>query len=300
MIEQTSAVIVADGGIDLPEGYAEQMGLSVVPLMVNIGSQSLQSGVDITPKEFLTHLRHAEDLPTTSQPSVGDYVQLFREAGKYGLPILSFHLSRGLSGSIRSAEAARQMLPGLDIRLVDTGTLSCAMAMQVMVAVDMAREGIPLEEIIAETRAIGEKADLLFTLDKLEYLRKGGRIGRVAGYVGNLLGVRPIVTVDKATGTYVAAGRGRSFRQAIKRMADMVVEQIGEGNAVSLFIVRGDCPAEADALLEDLRSRLDVRLAEVMWVNPSLGVHVGPDALGVAFYPGTLPITLPAAAAVAL
>lgn len=300
MIEHTSAVIVADGGIDLPEGYAEQMALSVVPLMVNIGSQSLQSGVDITPKEFFNHLRHAEELPTTSQPSVGDYIAIFREAGKYGLPILSFHLSRGLSGSIHSAEAARQMLPGLDIRLIDTGTLSCAMAMQVMVAVDMARDGFPPEEIIAEVRTIGEKADLLFTLDKLEYLRKGGRIGRVAGYVGNLLGVRPIVTVDKSTGTYVATGRGRSFRQAIKRIADMVVERIGEGNEVSLFIVRGDCPAEADFLLEDLRRRLDVRLAEVMWVNPSLGVHVGPDALGVAFYPGTLPVTLPAAAAMAL
>jgi len=300
MTKQTSAVIVADGGIDLPEGYAEQMGLSVVPLMVNIGSQSLQSGVDITPKEFLSHLRRAEELPTTSQPSVGDYLEIFREAGEYGLPIISFHLSRGLSGSIRSAEAARQMLPDLDIRLVDTGTLTGAMAMQVMVAVDMVREGFPPEEIIAEARAIGEKADLLFTLDKLDYLRKGGRIGRVAGYVGNLLGVRPIVTVDKSTGTYVACGRGRSFRQAIKRMADLVVEKIGPGNEVSLFIVRGDCPAEADFLLEELRSRLDVRLVEVMWVNPSLGVHVGPDALGVAFYPGTLPVTLPAAAAVAL
>lgn len=300
MSNQISAVIVADGGIDLPEGYAEQMGLNVVPLIVNIGAQSLQSGVDITPAEFFSHLRRTDELPTTSQPSVGDYLQLFRKAGEFGLPILSFHLSRGLSGSIRSAEAARQMLPHLDIRLIDTGTLSSAMGMQVMVAVEMARQGIPPEEIIAEVKKIGEKADLLFTLDKLDYLRKGGRIGRVAGYVGNLLGVRPIVTVDKATGTYVAAGRGRSFRQAIRRIGEIVVDRIGEGKAVSLFLIRGDCAAEAHQLLEDLRNRLDVQVANITWVNPSLGVHVGPDALGIAFYPGVLPVTLPKLAAMAL
>lgn len=299
MGEQVSAIIVADGGVDLPEGYAELTGLRVAPLMVNIGSTSLQSGVDITPAEFFEVLRKSDLLPTTSQPSVGDYVELFREAGRAGLPILSYHLSRGLSGSIHSAELARQLLPELDIRIIDTGTLSVAMSMQVMVAVEMARRGTDPDEIIAETRRIGEKADLLFTLDKLEYLRKGGRIGRVAGYVGNLLGIRPIVTVDKATGTYVAVGRGRSFRQAIQRMADMVVERIGEGNEVSLLVVRGDCPEEAGRLLENLRSRLAVHLAEVVWVNPSLGVHVGPDALGLAFYPGTLPVTLPVLAAAA-
>ncbi|HEY8346977.1 MAG TPA: DegV family protein [Symbiobacteriaceae bacterium] len=293
MSEQVSAIVVADGGVDLPEGYAEQTGLRVVPLVVHMGSRSLQSGVDITPAEFFALLRNAAELPTTSQPSVGDYVELFREAGQAGLPILSYHLSRGLSGSIRSAEMAKQMLPDLDIRLIDTGTVSVAMSMQVMVAAEMARRGADPDDIIAETRRIGEMADLFFTVDKLDYLRKGGRIGRVAAYVGNLLGIRPIVTVDKSTGTYVAAGRGRSFRQAIQRMAEMVVERIGEGNEVSLLVVRGDCPEEADRLLEMLRNRLVVRLADVVWVNPSLGVHVGPDALGVACYPGVLPVTLP-------
>jgi len=285
-----SALIIADGGVDLPEGAAEQLGIRLVPLRVLFGSQELISGVDITPADFYRRLRERGEFPSTSQPSAGDYLKVYTDAAQVGLPIISLHISGGLSGSIASARAAREMLPDVDIHIVDTLTLSGAMAMQVLVAAHAAREGKSPEEIIALATAVGHKTDMLYTIDKLDYLRRGGRIGRVAGYMGSLLGVRPIITVDKASGTYVPTGRARSWRGAISQLIDTMVERLGEGASVSLMVLRGDCQADADWLLSVVKGRLSIVWLEIVWVNPTLGAHVGPDAIGVAFYPGLLPI----------
>lgn len=286
-----SATIIADGGIDLPVGFAETFGIRTLPLMLSFGGEHLRSGVDITAQEFYRRLRQDKQmLPTTSMPSVGDYVDMYKAAAEEGLPILSFHLSKGLSGSYNSARTAREMLPELDIRLVDTGTLSGAMGMQVLVAATMARRGVPVDEIIRETERIHRESDTFYTVDTLEYLRKGGRIGKVSGFVGSLLGIRPIITVDKAEGIYTGAGRARSFRQAVSQIVDLMVEQAGEGATVSCMVLHGDCEPEVERMLDRMKARLNVQWVKVLRVNPSLGSHIGPDAIGVAYYRGLLPI----------
>jgi DegV family protein with EDD domain len=290
MKQTPSAVIVADGGVDLPEGYAAEYGIHTMPLMLTFGGgQYLRSGVDITPAEFYRRLREGGEHPSTSQPAVGDYVALYQKLGEAGKPILSFHLSAGLSGSYGSARLAREMLPDLDIRLIDTGTLSGAMTLQVLNGADMARRGIAPELIIAEARRIGQASDMFYTIDTLEYLRRGGRIGRVAGYVGTLLGLRPIITVDKATGTYTATGRARSFHQAANLVVDQIAARAGEGADICAIVLHGDCVPEVERLTERLRARLNCRWLQVIRANPGLGVHVGPDTVGVAYYPGMLP-----------
>lgn len=285
-----SAVIVADGGVDLPAGYADQYGIRTIPLMVCWGDEMLKSGIDISPQDFYNRLRVDKVHPTTSQPSVGDYLELYKQATATGLPVISFHLSSGLSGSITSARLAKEMMPEADIRQVDTATLSAAMAMQVLVAADMAARGVAPEAIIETCRRIGEKTDILYTIDTLEYLRKGGRIGRVAGFMGTLLGLRPIITVDKSNGTYTATGRARSFKAAAQMVVDQVAHDCGEGAEISCIIVHGDCEGEANKLIEQLQVRMNCRWIKVVRANPSLGVHVGPMALGVAYYRGILPI----------
>lgn len=289
MEAKPSAVIVADGGVDLPEWAASEMNIRVVPLMVRFGDEELRSGIDITPAQFYERLRNGE-IPATSQPSVGDFLAIYKEAAEAGLPILSFHLSAGLSGSIRSAQTARDMLPDLDIRLVDTGTLSGAMAMQVLVAADAVARGADPDEAIAMAREVGAKTDMFFTIDKLDYLRRGGRIGKVAGYVGSFLGIRPIVTVEKPAGTYAAVGRARSYRGAVSNIVDMIVERLGEGAEVSCVAINADSGAEVEWLIKSLNERMRPVWVEVVRGNPSLGAHVGPDALAIAVYPGLLPI----------
>lgn len=285
-----SCVLVVDGGVDLPAGLAEAHGIYVVPLLVHFGDQTYRSSIDITARQFFRRLRERGEFPTTSQPSAGEYLEAYRRAAESGLPILSIHISSGLSGSFRSARTAREMLPELDITQVDSGTLSGEMGLQVLVAADLAENGVPVPEIVASLRDLYQKSRLYFTIDKLDYLRRGGRIGRVAGAVGGLLGIRPIVTVDKATGTYVPVGKARSFRKAIDEMAEQVIRDVGEGGQVSLALLEGDCPAEAERLIARLEGRLDVVWLRRIHVNPSLGSHTGPDALGVAYYPGVLPI----------
>lgn len=287
-----SVLIMTDGGVDLPDGAAQQLGIKVVPLMVRFGSQELVSGVDIAPADFYRRLRAQGEFPSTSQPSAGDFLIAYTDAAQAGLPILSFHLSGGLSGSIASARTARAMLPDADIRIVDTGTLSGAMALQVIVAAHAGREGKNPEEIIALANLVGQKTDMLYTIDKLDYLRRGGRIGRVAGYMGSLLGVRPIITVDKVTGTYAPTGRARSFRGAISNIVDTMVDRLGEGAPVTCMIMHGDCQADVDWLIKVIHDRLSPVMLEVVRVNPSLGAHTGPDAIGVAFFPGPLPIPI--------
>ncbi|HYF92277.1 MAG TPA: DegV family protein [Symbiobacteriaceae bacterium] len=288
---QRTAVIVADGGVDLPEGFAAQYEIRTIPLMLSFGSEELHSGVDISAEAFYKRLRVDPHHPTTSQPSVGDYVQLYQEAGKAGLPILSFHLSVGLSGSFRSAQLAREMLPHLEIIQVDTGTLSGAMGLQVLVAADMAVRGEPIPAILAEAKRIGEMTDILYTLETVEYLRRGGRIGRVAGTVAGLLGIRPVITVDKGTGTYVSTGRVRSFRAGMNMIVDQIAEQAGEGAEISAIVLHGDCMPEVERLLDRLKARLNVKWLHIVRANPALGVHVGPDTVGVAYYRGLLPIS---------
>ncbi len=290
MSSRPSCVLVVDGGVDLPAGFAREYGIFLIPLMVNFGSDSYRSGVDMTAKEFYERLRERGEFPTTSQPSAGDYKAIYEEAAGTGLPILSIHVSSGLSGSISSARTAREMLPDLDITLVDTKTLSGEMAMQVMVAASMAREGRPVDEIVASLTSLHTDSNLFFTIDKLDYLRKGGRIGRVAGAVGSLLGIRPVVTVDKENGTYIPAGKARSFRRALDEIAEKIIADVGEGKDVSIMFLQGDVPAEVERLSAMLKSRLNVVWMEVMYVNPSLGAHIGPDAMGIAYYPGALPI----------
>ncbi|HWI64432.1 MAG TPA: DegV family protein [Symbiobacteriaceae bacterium] len=286
-----SAVIVADGGIDLPEGFAQQYEIRTIPLMLSFGSEELRSGIDISAADFYKRLRTDPHHPTTSQPSVGDYVQLYQEAGRTGLPILSFHLSVGLSGSFRSAQLAREMLPHLDITQIDTGTLSGAMGLQVLVASDMALRGEPIPSIVAEVQRIGKESDILYTLDTVEYLRKGGRIGKVAGAVAGLLGIRPVITVDKVSGTYVSTGRVRSFKAGLNMIVDQIAAEAGEGAVISCIILHGDAMPDVERLLERLKTRLNVHWCHVVRANPALGVHVGPDTVGVAYYKGVLPIS---------
>lgn len=290
MHNRPSCTLVVDGGVDLPPGVAEEYGIQVVPLMVHFGTETYRSGIDMTAEQFYRRLREGGEFPTTSQPSAGEYHAAYLKAAEAGRPILSIHVSTGLSGSFNSARTAREMLPNLDITMVDTKTLSGEMAMQVLVAAEMARQGKPIAQIVELLQGLYENSQLYFTIDKLDYLRKGGRIGRVAGAVAGLLGIRPVVKVDKANGTYVAASKARSFRRAIDEIVERIVADVGEGREVSLMIMEGDCRAEVERFLTNLRSRVKLVWLKQLHANPSLGAHIGPDAMGVAYYPGPLPI----------
>ncbi len=276
--------IVSDGGMDLPEDLAQECEIEIVPLTLSFGDEHYQTG-QIGPDEFYTRLREKGEAPTTSLPSVGMLTSTYRQIGQTDPDILSIHISSGLSGTFGVAQAAAKECSDLNITVVDTKTLSGAQGFQVWAAARAVRQGKPLADILRRIQQVSDAAETLYTLDTLSYLQRGGRIGRVQALASSLLNIKPIITVDKETGTYIAPGKARSLPKALSVIADMVRDKIGAGKRVWAFVLHGQAQAEAEQLADLLRKQVDCAYLQIGRVAPVLGVHTGPAIIGVAYAP---------------
>jgi DegV family protein with EDD domain len=210
-----------------------------------------------------------------------------------GAPILSIHLSEGLSGTVNAARQAAKQLPDLPITVWDSGTLSSALGLQVLTAARAVQAGYDTDAILPLLRETHARAELLFTVEDLSYLHRGGRIGAVRYQVGQVLRIKPIVTVTKegdAAGTYVPAGRTRSLPKAIDIFVQRIADDIGADNKLRAIALYGDDPTLANQLIDRLRDQFDCVLAAAVPTAPVLGVHVGPGALGIGYAPGDWPV----------
>jgi DegV family protein with EDD domain len=278
--------IVTDGGIDLPEALLRECDAEILPLTLFFGSQGYRTG-EIAHDDFYNRLRGGE-LATTSLPSVGEIAAVYRKIGDHDRDILSIHISSGLSGTFNTAQMAAKECPDLNITLVDTKTLSGAQGFQVLAAARALRQGKPLAAILKRIQQVSDAAETLYTLETLSYLQRGGRIGRVQAVASALLNIKPVITVDKTTGTYIAPGKARSMSKAIALVADMVRDKIGAGKRVWAIVLHGQIPQEAAQLAELLRQRVDCVYLEIARVAPVLGAHTGPGIVGVAFAPAEI------------
>jgi DegV family protein with EDD domain len=280
--------IVTDSAVDLPEEMFAQLNIERLPLLISFGKETLRSGIDIGPDEFYRRLAACGDnLPTTSQPSPGDFADLYRKVGATDRDILSIHISSGLSGTINSAIQGAKQCPGLNITHVDTKTLSAAEGFQVVAAAQGLRRGWPLPKILEHIRQVGEQTEIFFTLDTLHYLQKGGRIGRVQAMAGALLNLKPVITVDKGPGTYVTAAKGRSLIKSVALVADQVAEKMKQTPAWVhvLFTTSEDMAQQLGALV---RAHLPDAHLTFGQIVPVLGVHTGPGCVGAVCGPADL------------
>ncbi len=250
-------LIVTDAGCDLPPDDFKKYNIHAAPLKVLFGDETYRSGIDMTAQQFYERLSRGDVHPTTSQPAVPDFVELYRELGKDGRPILSIHMSEGLSGTVNVARLAAKELPNQSITVHDLRTLSSAMGMQVMTAARAAKAGKGVSEIVpllVQTHAVD---NLLFTVEDLIYLYRGGRIGGVRYQLGQALHIKPIVTVSKegpTMGTYIPAGRTRSLPKAIEVFVKKVIDDVGEGNKLRAVAVYGDDATLAKQLMPNSRA----------------------------------------------
>jgi DegV family protein with EDD domain len=277
--------IVTDSAVDLPEEMFAQYGVERMPLLINFGTESLRSGLDIQPEEFYRRLAADPDhLPTTAQPSVGEFVELYRRVGQADKDIVSLHVSSGLSGTINSAAQAAKQCPELNITLIDTKTLSAAEGFQIVAAAQAIRRGWPLEELKQRVQEVADQTDIFFTLDTLHYLQKGGRIGRVQAMAGALLNLKPVITVDKGPGTYITVAKGRSMSKSIALIADLVKEKMKDRPAW-IHVLHTNSPAMAQQLTELVTQRLPTAKITTGQIVPVLGVHTGPGCVGAVCGP---------------
>jgi DegV family protein with EDD domain len=273
-----NTAIVLDSTADFPEGPSRFPNWRVVPLYVRFGAESYRDYVDIGPAEFYARLRTAEELPTTSQPTPADFAAAYDELAGYER-VLSLHLSAKLSGTFESARRAASDTEGR-VRVIDTGTASAAIT-QLALAVQRRLEARTTDEEVDELVArFKAEAGLIFTLDTLEYLARGGRIGRAAGWAGQLLHIKPILSI--ADGEVLPIKRVRGNRKAIQEFASAFEAGTRDGPGLRVGIAHADAPERMEALqklVRNVRPKAEIEVATTL--GPVVGTHAGPGTVGL-------------------
>jgi len=270
--------IVLDSTADFPDAQERFPNWRVVPLYVRFGADSYRDYVDIGPAEFYERLRTAEELPTTSQPTPQDFAAAYEELA--GLErVLVLTVSAKLSGTYASAQQAADETGGR-VRVIDTATASAAIAMLGMAIQRRLEKGTTDEEVDELVARFKRETGLVFTLDTLEYLAKGGRIGRAAGWAGQLLNIKPILTL--ADGEVLPLKRVRGNRKAIQEFANAFRDATIDGPGLRVGIAHAEAPdrmAALEKLVRDVRPQAQIEVATTL--GPVVGTHAGPGTVGL-------------------
>ncbi len=279
--------LVTDSTAYLPADLVERYGIHVVPVRVIWEGKTYRDGVDITAEEVYALLKERKTLPTTSQPPAQDFVDLFRRLHEEGKEILGIFIAKVLSGTIDSARQAQQMVPEARIEIVDSHATMMDLGFQVL-AVARALEANP-DMTLEEAKALAEQArnytGLVFMVDTLEYLHRGGRIGGAARWVGTLLNLKPLLTLNEQ-GVITPIERVRTRKKALARMLDLLEERIGDRRPLRLATMHVAAEEEARKLLERARERFQPDEMLLTGASPAVGVHIGPGGLGLAYMVG--------------
>jgi len=275
--------IVTDSTAYLPEAFIRRHDIRVVPLYVHFGTEAFKEGVELSHSDFYARLKTAPEMPTTSQPSAGEFHEVFKELSDAGHDIVTLTISSKLSGTWDSAMAAKQMLPEANIHVVDS--LSAAMSLLALVdaAAEAAASGATAQEVAALVEDIKKKVHLVFLVDTLEYLAKGGRIGNAKALLGTILKVKPILCLKDGAIEPLEQVRSRAKAQA--RFLALIGELVGdEGAQAKLVVGHALAPAEAQELGEQLTRQLGCSEPIYTEIGPVIGTHTGPGVLGVGVY----------------
>jgi DegV family protein with EDD domain len=277
--------IVTDCASDLKKEDADALDIQIAPLFIKFPEGEVSSN-EITPDEFYQRLKNiAPCIPTTSQPSTGLFTNIYKKLIENGEEVISIHISSGLSGTIDSATSASTQLPGKLITMVDSLTLSGGERFQVLAAALAARAGRKKEFILDRLSKIREATEVIYTLDTLEYLRRGGRIGRVQALAGTILQIKPIIHVDKKDGKYSTIGKGRTFTKALEGIVNHIVKVYGHETPLWVSVMHGKREEQANQLAEMVKEKVKIGKLEILRISPVLGVHTGPGIVGLAVVP---------------
>ena len=273
-----NTAIVLDSTADFPDAPERFPNWRVVPLYVRFGADSYRDYVDIGPAEFYERLRTSDELPTTSQPTPQDFLAAYEELGAYER-IFSLHVSAKLSGTFASAESAAAQ-SGDRVRVIDTATASAAIAMLGLAIQRRLEAGTTDDEVEALVERFRRESGIIFTLDTLEFLARGGRIGRASSWAGQLLHIKPILTL--AEGEVLPLKRVRGNRKAIHEFANAFQEGTADGPGLRVGIAHAEAPermAALEKLVRDVRPSAEIEVATTL--GPVVGTHAGPGTVGL-------------------
>jgi DegV family protein with EDD domain len=270
--------VITDSVADLPSAMARELGVEVVPLLLRFGADEYRDSVDLSTEEFYRMLQSREQFPSTAAPSPQSFAEAYDRLGAEVEELLVVTLSARLSGTFQAALQGRELMRlRRRVEVWDSGTAAIMEGFVVMRAAEAARAGEPLERVLAAASRAAERADMLCTFDTLEYLRRGGRIGAAAAFLGSLLKVNPLLTLRD--GAVQPAGRTRSRAAAVDRLYEFAA---GYERIEELAVEQTACPEEAEALLARLAALHPRERIHLSKMTPVIGAHTGPGLLLVA------------------
>lgn len=275
-------VIVADTTCSLPRDLLKRRGIPTVPQVVIFGEDSYHDDRELDTATFLQKLKASPTLPKTAAPEPPLYYPIFQDALEKGENVIVIAPSARVSGTVRSAETAAQEFPDLDVRVIDSLTVSCNLGSMVLAADEMAKAGKTAAEIEARILEMIPRGRIFFVVDTLEYLAKGGRIGGAKKLLAELLEIKPILTIRD--GQVEPFEQHRTKKRAMARLADVVAEECPGSAESYLSVLQVEAEAEAQAFLYQLKERVPVPDIPIYELPPAIVVHGGPKTMGVGYF----------------
>ncbi|MEH7176562.1 DegV family protein [Neobacillus vireti] len=273
--------IVTDSTMDMTKEQAEQLGVVIVPLSVTINGETYLDRVEIQPAEFMETMKNIEELPKSSQPSAGTFLEVYDKLGDEGYEVLSIHMTGKMSGTVRSAESAAQMTR-TKVTVLDSKFISIALQFQVREAAEMAKQGKSMEEILERLAKVCENTKLYIMIDTLENMVKGGRIGKGKAFIGSLLNIKPIASLEGAE--YNPVAKVRSHSQVVKWLAKQFAEDIKGKTVRGVGIVHAEAHELANRVKDSIIELTGYHDISVGYTGPTISTHTGPGAIALMYY----------------
>jgi len=283
----SKVAIVTDSTAYIPNELLTEFHLEIAPLQLIWGEEQFRDGVDIQPVQFYEKLKDAEVMPSTSQATPGAFKEIYKELASKGYDIFSIHISSKLSGTLDSAQQAKDMLELENIELFDSLTSGMALGFQVLTVARAAANGASLKDCVKIADKAREKTGILFAVKTLEFLHRGGRIGGAQAFLGTMLNLKPILEVRD--GKIEAAGKVRTMNKAVDKVIEIMKSKVGEQTPIRIAIQHANAFEEAKVLLEKVNQSFpngDIIEAVIADVSPVIGTHTGPGVVGIAYMAG--------------
>jgi fatty acid kinase fatty acid binding subunit len=282
-VTDRTVAIVTDSTADLPSELARNRSITIVPLTLNFEGKSLLDGIDITPADFYRRLPSATTHPTTSQPSAGRFAETYSALLKDHQAIVSVHISEKLSGTYASARQGADLTDPKRVHVIDSELASMSLGLLTLAASELATKGSDAKSIETKVLAMRDQVQTYFSVATLEFLRRGGRIGRASALLGSVLQVKPVLCIRD--GLVTPLERVRTFDRALNRVIELV-HAVDRGKGVCAIVGHADAEDAAERVARELEPIADTLMIQPL--GPVVGAHAGPGVVGVGCYPADL------------
>ena len=278
-----TVAIVTDSTADLPAQLARTRSITVVPLTLNFEGRSLLDGVDIRPSEFYRKLPNATTHPTTSQPSAGRFAEAYSELLNDHADVISIHISEKLSGTYASAVQGAEMTDPKRVHVIDSTLVSMGLGLITLAASEMVSRDEDAAAIVERVTSMRDQVQTYFSVATLEFLRRGGRIGRASAMLGSVLQVKPVLCIRD--GLVTPLERVRTFDRALKRVVELTLE-VDRGKGLCVIVGHADAEGDAERVAKELEPHCETLMIQPL--GPVVGAHAGPGVVGVGCYPADI------------